>query len=319
MDILKNKSKIEMKRYQLLLIICIGFISFTAFGQSRYFDERYIYTQSNIYPQLINPAVYGSKMKHNILVNYRRKWAGINDAPSTITMAYDGPVADRLGLGVLVLRDNFGLLETTKAMAGASYTIVGDNNQIGFGLSGEYIKHGLGSITDPSIISDPRVVPALAGTEYFDASVGIYGIYRKKLSYGLVLPSLISSRINDSGSNSTSEDRNVGFIFHAGYDIKATQADVVFKPSVFLKNLANVPTHLDLNLNVSFLEEKFTGGISYTVGADKRLGFLVGASIDKFHFYYSYNTSSNPLQDYNNGSHEVTFSVAIAGKAKSNM
>ena len=101
MDILKNKSKIEMKRFQLLLIICIGFISFTAFGQSRYFDERYIYTQSNIYPQLINPAVYGSKMKHNILVNYRRKWAGINDAPSTITMAYDGPVADRLGFCLL--------------------------------------------------------------------------------------------------------------------------------------------------------------------------------------------------------------------------
>jgi len=128
-----------MKTNKLVWVILLGLFAFSAKSQSRYFDERYIYTQSNIYPQLINPAAYGANEKHNVMLNYRRKWAGIDNTPSTITLGYDGQVADRLGLGVMVLRDNFGLLETTKAMAGASYTIKGENNQFGFGLSGEYI------------------------------------------------------------------------------------------------------------------------------------------------------------------------------------
>lgn len=307
-----------MNKIKFLLIVCAGLITAGLQAQSRYFDERYIYTQANINPQLINPAAFGSKMKHNVLLNYRRKWAGINDSPTTATIAYDGPLIDRLGFGAMVLRDNFGLLETTKAMAGASYMIKSETNQISFGLSGEYIKHGLSSVTDPGTISDPRVLQALAGTEYFDVTVGVYGLYKNKLSYGLVLPSLVSSRINGEASPA-SEDRNVGFIFHVGYDIKAKDADVVFKPSVFVKNLANVPTHLDINLNVSFLDEKFTGGVSYTVGADKRLGFLVGTSIDKFSLFYSYNTSSNPLQDYNNGSHELTLGLSFGGGKKDKM
>jgi len=173
-------------------------------------------------------------------------------------------------------------------------------------------------VTDPNVVTDPKVVAALDGAEYFDATVAVYGLYKKKLSYGLVLPSLVSSRLNEK-TNTSSEDRNVGFIFHSGYNFKATGADVIFKPSVFVKNLANVPTYLDINLNVSFLDERFTGGITYTVGADNRLGFLLGANLDKFFLFYSYNTSSNPLQDYNNGSHEVSFSVSFGGKSKEKM
>lgn len=307
-----------MKMNRFFLLLCFGIMALAISAQSRYFDERYIYTQSNVFPQLINPAAFGSNMKHNVLVNYRRKWAGINDTPGTGTIMYDGHMVDRLGLGIMVMNDKFGLLETTKALAGFSYTIKGDKNQIGFGLTGEYIKHGVSSVSDPSVITDPRVIAALDGAEYFDATIGVYGVYNKTLTYGLVLPSLVSSRIDGEKASDTS-DRKVGFIFHAGYDIKASEADITIKPSIFVKNLNNVPTHLDLNLNVSFLKDKITGGITYTVGADNRLGFLVGTNLDKFLLYYSYNTSSNPLQDYNNGSHEISLGISFGGKPKDNM
>ena len=45
-------------------------------AQSRYFDERYIYTQAQVNPQLINPGAIGSAMKHQVLLNYRNKWSG---------------------------------------------------------------------------------------------------------------------------------------------------------------------------------------------------------------------------------------------------
>ena len=54
-----------------------------------------------------------------------------------------------------------------------------------------------------------------------------------------------------------------------------------------------------------FLDDKLVGGVSYTVGADKRLGFLIGTKLEKFNLYYSYNTSSNLFQDYNNSSQEL--------------
>ncbi|MBK7634409.1 MAG: type IX secretion system membrane protein PorP/SprF [Saprospiraceae bacterium] len=85
-------------------------------------------------------------------------------------------------------------------------------------------------------------------------------------------------------------------------------------PNLIVKKLANVPTHIDLNLNFGFLQDKLLAGVNYTLGADKRLGFLIGTKVEKLNFYYSYNTSSNPLQDYNNGSHELTLAINFAGK-----
>ena len=169
----------NMKTINILksLIVLVSFVSATigVNAQNRYFDERYIYTQAHLNPQLINPGAYGSIMNHRILVNYRNKWSGIDGAPRTISFGYNGPVGNRLSLGLNILSDKFSQLETFKGALGLSYTIITDNNQIGFGISGEYIKHGLAGYgnADPT---DPTISRALAGAEYFDASFGLYGI-----------------------------------------------------------------------------------------------------------------------------------------------
>ena len=279
-------------------------------AQSRYFDERYIYTQAQVNPQLINPGAIGSAMKHQVLLNYRNKWSGIDGAPRTVTLSYNGPVGNRLALGVNVLSDKFGELETTKGAVGLSYIIKSETNQVGFGISAEYIKHGLAGFgnADPN---DPIISQALAGAEYFDASFGLYGIYMDRLTYGLSLPSMVSSRISDIDDNAP--DRELGFILQFGYKLEI-QSDISMTPSIIMKKLANVPTHIDLNLNFGFLQDKLIGGVTYTLGADKRLGFLLGTKIEKLNFYYSYNTSSHLIQDYNNGSHELTLGVNFGGK-----
>ena len=279
-------------------------------AQSRYFDERYIYTQSQLNPQLINPGAIGSAMTHQILLNYRNKWSGIDGAPRTVTLSYNGPVGNRLGIGINVLSDKFGELETTKGALGLSYVIKSETNQVGFGISAEYIKHGLAGFgnADPN---DPVISQALSGAEYFDASFGLYGIYLDKLTYGLALPSMVSSRISDT--NNSAPERELGFILQFGYKMDI-QTDISMTPGIIMKKLANVPTHIDLNLNFGFLDDRLLGGVSYTLGADKRLGFLLGTKIEKLNFYYSYNTSSHLIQDYNNGSHELTLGVNFGGK-----
>jgi type IX secretion system PorP/SprF family membrane protein len=285
------------------------FIFATVSGQSRYFDERYIYTQANLLPQLINPGAFGHSNQHQILGNYRNKWTGIDGAPQTFTMSYNGPVGNGLGLGINVLSDRFGALETTKGAIGLSYMIKSETNQVGFGISGEYIKHGLSGFgnADPS---DPLIAQGIDGVEYFDASFGIFGIYMDKLTYGIALPSAVSARISEI--DNTSSERELGFILQFGYKLNI-QEDITMTPNLIMKRLANVPAHVDLNLNFGFLQDRLIGGVNYTLGADKRLGFLIGAKVEKLNFYYSYNTSSNPIQDYNNGSHELTLAVNFGG------
>jgi type IX secretion system PorP/SprF family membrane protein len=303
-----------MKTYNINKILCVLTIIFSVswamHGQSRYFDERYIYTQAQLNPQLINPGAIGSALKHQILVNYRNKWSGIDGAPHTLTLSYNGPAGNRLGIGVNVLSDKFGSLETTKGAVGVSYMIKSTTNQVGFGISGEYIKHALSNLgnADPG---DPLFPKALQGAEFFDASFGLYGIYMDKLSYGIALPSVVSARISDI--DSVSANRVTGFILQCAYKLDI-QEDITMTPGVIVKRLANVPTHIDLNLNFGFLQDKLLGGVSYTIGADKRLGFLIGTKIEKLNLYYSYNTSSHLIQDYNNGSHELTLGFNFGGK-----
>ena len=297
--------------HRILLFIfalCISAAGLQA--QQRYFDERYIYTQAQVLPQLVNPGSYGANMNHQVLVNYRNKWSGIEGAPKTITLAYNGAVGNKLGLGVLVLSDRFGELETTKGSFGVSYTIKSENNQVGFGLSAEYIKHGLAGFGNANP-NDPLINKALSGAEYFDASFGLYGIYLNKLTYGLSFPSMVSSRISET--DKTAPERELGFLMQVGYKL-AIQNDITLTPGLMMKRLANVPTHIDANLNFGFLDDRLLGGISYTLGADKRLGFLIGTKIEKLYFMYSYNTSSNPIQDYNNGSHELSLAVNFGGQ-----
>ncbi len=280
-------------------------LTITVVGQTRYFDERYIYTQAHVNPQLINPGAYGASGMHQVLVNYRNKWQGIEGAPATLSLSYNGDVGNRLGIGVNILNDRFGALQTTKGGFGLSYTIKTDNNQVGFGIAAEYIKHGLTGVGNADPL-DPIINRGITGAEYFDASFGIHGIYMDRLTYGVVLPSAVSARISDIDEET--EKRPIGFILMMGYKVDL-HTDITMTPTFIVKNLAYVPTHIDMNLNFGFLQDKLIGGLNYTLGADKRLGFLIGTNIDKFNLYYSYNTSSSLIQDYNNGSHELTIGV----------
>lgn len=306
-----------------ILSFCfIGFLSVCFLssinGQSRYFDERYIYSQHNIYPSLINAGAIGANDYQEIFVSYRNTWAGFNDSPKTITVGYNGPVGNRLGFGAQLLSDSYASLKTTKGQIGLSYTITSPTNKVGFGISTEYIQHNLSGsgLTSPQVDKDdPLILQRLDGTQYFDASFGIYGLYNNKLTYGVSFPSLISSRISDTGSDF---DRSIGYIFQIGYRLESATTKISIEPGLVIKSLMNTPSQIDLTAKFGFLEDKLTGGIAYTLGGDKRLGFLIGTSVESLHINYMYNVSSADIQTYNNGSHEISVGFRF-GKSKTSV
>lgn len=281
----------------------------------RYFDERYIYSQAYLHPVLINPGATAHHQGQNLLVNYRNTWATFQGSPKTVTLSYDGLLTDRLGIGVIAFQDKFGALNTTKGQLSFSYIIKSTTNQIGFGLSAEYIKHGLNNFGVDNEILEPGdnlINARRAGTEYIDASFGVYGIYNDQFIYGIALPSLISSRLDETTGDA---ERDLGFILNVGYKVENSTTGISLTPSIIMKKLNSVPTHLDLNLKLGFLEDKLIGGVNYRLGAEKNLGFLIGLQVERLGFYYSYNVSSLQFQDHNNGSHELTAKLSL-GKQK---
>lgn len=306
--------KHEMKNIFILFVVVFG--SINLYGQNeRYFDERYISDLSFINPVLVNPAATGHDMNHSLLLSYKNTWATFEGTPKTLILSYDGPIADRLGFGALLLTDSNGDLKTTKLQGSFSYTIDTPTNKIGFGLSAEYIQHGLSAdvFSDPLVESDVLVTDNIVGVNFFDVSFGIYGVYENKLTYGIALPSLVSTRIDD-GDEST--EREIGFIGSLGYKLDGLDANLVLEPSIMIKKLMNVPIHADVNVLARFLDDKLRGGITYTVGADETLGFIIGTSINTMNFTYAYGASRNAFQTYNNGTHELSVRFDIGSNKK---
>ena len=296
-------------------ILC-AFLAFLFVGgltaQERYFDERHISSLSFLNPVLVNPGATAKDGEHRLLLNYKNTWSSFEGSPQSVILSYDGPVADRLGFGGQLISDSNGDLRMTKAQGQVSYTIDAPVNVLGFGIGAEYINHSLSAdaLNNPIIDrDDPIINDRLAGASFFDVSFGVYGVYDGKLTYGLSFPSLVSTRIEDTNSET---EREIGYIFNLGYIFD--KSDVVFEPSIMVKKLNQVPFHADINLLGRFLEDKLRGGITYTVGADEKIGFLVGTIIGNLNFTYAYNASRHEFQTYNNGSHELSVLFRLGKK-----
>ncbi len=307
-----------MKFGKFSLIILFTLFVSNLKAQSRYFDERSVYSQAFLHPVLVNPGATAADGEQNLLINYRSSWATFPGSPKAVTLSYDGLIADKLGIGILVLQDNFGSLQTSKGQLSFSYLVKSEMNRIGFGLSAEYVRHGLnnyGVNNNTSNEQDPIYRARRAGIDYVDASFGIHGVYDNRFTYGIALPSLISSRIDNV---ITDEKRELGFLLNLGYKVTATSSGISLNPSILLKKFNHVPTHVDLNLKLGFLEEKLLGGVTYRVGAENNLGFLIGVNVERIGFHYSYNVSGKQFQDYNNGAHEITAKIRVGSTKEKN-
>ncbi len=297
----------------ICLVIIILVLGTDLSSQVRLHSERGIFTQAHEHTILINPAYTGFTDNHSLLFNYRNTWASFPGSPSTYTFSYDGAIGNRIGIGAQLLSDRFASFETLKGLVSVSYGIESETNNVRAGLSLEYLQHQISAENAASPLidqNDVEILNRLDGSQFFDLSLGIYGEYMDKIIYGLTLPSLVSSMLN-TFDNGTQGQNEFGVIGHLGYRHKVPDYDLVIEPSIIFKSLAVTPTHADLNIKLKFLEESLTGGLTYTVGGDERFGFLAGVNVENFGFYYSYNISFNDFQQFNNGSHELSFQYTI--------
>jgi len=294
-----------MNKIIIALILIVGmFVN----GQAQ---ERRVYTHHFLNPVLVNPAATGFDGEYGILLNYNNKWAGFDEGPKAFTLSYDGPIANRLSLGGILFRDGIAAQETIKGQLSFAYKIPADNYEISFGIATEYLQYGLAgpSLTSPLVnLDDPLILSRLAGARFFDVAVATYGTFNDNIKFGLVLPGLVRARLDDNGGESP---RAINYILHLGYTYDVPNYDFYVEPSIFIKQLREVPFHADVNVKFGFMDDQLIGGLSYALGYD-RFGFLLGTRVNNFNLYYSYNVSLEESQAYHNGMHEITLGFNIS-------
>ncbi|MGE5356478.1 MAG: PorP/SprF family type IX secretion system membrane protein [Deltaproteobacteria bacterium] len=296
-----------MKKLYIFLVLLLG-LNLVSFGQ-----HRYIYSQYMLNPVLLNPGATGFNGGHNLFLNYKNTWANHPGTPKTFSFSYDGSVANKVGLGALVMSDNFSALQTLKGQLSYSYNIKGENYNFGLGFTTEYIDYHVSGALGDGIVdrNDPYLQQRQDGDKFFELAVGAYGLVQDKFILSVAFPALVRTVLSEREIN---EEKAFNYILGIGYMFKMPEYKMCITPNIYVKKLWQYNTMIDANLLFSFYDNRFSTGVMYGIGEEKTLGFLIGTRLNKFNFYYSYDFAFKDFQAYNNGSHELTVGLNFGAK-----
>lgn len=295
----------------ILLLLTLIFVSVSLQAQEEYIFNQYFMNQATI-----NPGASGFNGDHNVLFNYRNTWSGFDNAPKTFMGHYNGEVANKVGLGATLVSDQYANLSTIRGGVSFAYMIKADNYKIGAGISTQYQQYRISNVNlNDELVNanDTELLQRLNDAQFFEASIGMHGELKNGLFFDLAFPGIVRSRINEASANEESPGK-FNYFFGAGYPFKIMNYDMVLEPSIYIKKFRNVPLHIDFNALMKFLDGKLLSGVTYSNGADNRLGFLIGTQINTLRFNYSYNISFHDSQEFNNGGHEIGLGLILDGK-----
>ncbi len=291
-----------MKKH--LLFLFIFFAAGFAYVQAQ--DEA-VFSHYHINPLLINPAATGFSEKHQLFMNLRNTWSGFPGAPSTYALSYNGPMSDRLGIGVQVLSENIAAFSRLRAQLSYAFRYNIQDFKMGIGISTEFHRLRVDNevYDNPFTDNGDADIDALVdGVTFFDASLGFYGQYLDNFTIGLAMPNLVRTKLGEIADDDTPSSAFKHYIFYSAYRYQGDEFAI--EPSLQVRKVMNTPFQVDLNLKAFFLDGRLIGGLTYRPGTEGGMMFLAGSKMGAFQAYYSYDISFSTFQRYNGGSHEIT-------------
>ncbi|MBK9338226.1 MAG: PorP/SprF family type IX secretion system membrane protein [Lewinellaceae bacterium] len=300
---------------KVLYTLIFGLFTLAATAQ-----EHAVYSQYQVFPNLINPGVAGFDNKHLFLVNARSSWSSFPGSPTTYTFLYNGPVGDKLGLGGSVYSEKIGAQTVTRVQGIYSFRFQVQRAEFGLGLTTEFLRRRISGdvLSNPIVDTGDGVLEgAVDGQRLFTSSFGVHALFDKKVFASLVLPSAIRARLDEIPLDDPRTESGSGiqyYIFQLGTIVDIPKHNFQLVPSIAIRNVRDVPFQVDLNLQGRFLDEKLIAGLTYRPNSGGSMAFLLGTKYNNFNLFYTYDVSFGPFQQYSNGSHEFTAAYTLARK-----
>ena len=262
------------------------------------------YTQYMYNIGSFNPAYVGSVENPEISLMYRAQWLDIPGAPKTIRVGANLPFSnDKHGLGFNAVNDQLGPSTQTYIDLSYSYQIkISDNTKLSFGMDAGgallNVDFSKGTFKNPG---EPILNGETISKFYPTIGAGLF-LYENDVWYmGASVPNFLTDNIYDDDVATIVEDK-LQFNFIGGYVFNLSEG-LKFKPAFLINYIKGAPVNMNFSTNF-LINDSFTAGVSYRV--NNAVSGLAGFQISSATFIgYSYDYSTNPLGEFNNGSHEL--------------
>ena len=160
-----------MNKYRVILILFLLFLKlFKVQGQQELSFNHYMFNS-----QLFNPAFVGLEDNLTISSINNLQWIGFDGNPTTNSILLDGNLKNNLGIGMQLLSDKIGPLNSNFIAIDAAYHLELNNSKklsLGLKLSGNDHNISLSSLEFDNL-SDPN---AGSKDSYFVTNIG-FGLY----------------------------------------------------------------------------------------------------------------------------------------------
>ncbi len=289
-----------MKMIRLLSVI----LGMLILGPLCHAQQGVMFTQYMFNGLALNPAYAGSHDVISATVIGRQQWLGIDGAPNTQTLSVHSPIKnERIGLGMLLLRDQIGITDQLNATVAYSYRIEMDHGKLAMGLQGG-ISNYRADYNKLEIGGDPALSRGVVSAWQPNFGAGVY-YYNDRFYAGLSVPQLLE-RVYDAYESSSVEGRglvrhyflNTGYVFDLNDDLK-------LKPNMLVKMVEGAPVQVDLNANLLIMEVLWVG-LSWR-SFDSVDGLLQLQLTDRLQLGYSYDfATTKEIQSVDGGSHELS-------------
>jgi type IX secretion system PorP/SprF family membrane protein len=264
-----------------------------------------LYSQYLNNPFLINPAYGGMNKSMNLMVGYRKQWAGFDGSPTTISATGHTSLFDnRMGAGLIISQDKVGENTNTFVQGTYSYKVQFDEYRyISFGLQAGFMNFR--SDNSELNIADPGD-PAFTNLNTIKPSFGAGAIFRTdKLFLGLSVPRILN--VEETFEGVTTSLYTQHFYGFASYVFLLSDR-VKLKPAALLRAVSGSPLSTDLNFQFNIDERYAVGVLTRNFNT---YGFLAQMKINELRFGYVFEMPTNNSVGTRFTSHEVTLGLNL--------
>jgi len=295
----------------LLLLLCVSVTS----AQELTLPQLSQYLADN--PFVISPTYAGIGDYIKVRINGLTQWVGIKDAPDTQSLAADGRIGNRSGVGMILYNDSNGETKQRGARLSFAHHLTLDRYEdefLSFGLSYNFNQFRIDIENFDGL--DPSVTDDRSTTNHnFDVGV----LYRKDKFFA----SLNASNILDKDLtkfNPISEPNQLrNYYLYTGYRFSKKKSNFEIEPSIFFQWFESDGRSVtDLNAKFRWydFEDYYYAGVTYRflndqIGSPLYIAPLIGLKKSNFYFGYSYQIILNEILGFSTGTHVITIGVDL--------
>ena len=265
-------------------------------------QQDVMFTQYMFNGLALNPAYAGSHEVISMTAIGRQQWTGLNGSPSTQTFSVHSPIkSNRVGVGLLLLRDQIGITNQYNATASYAYRIPMEHGKLAMGLQAG-ISNYREDNNQVGINNDPLFNQGAVSYWQPNFGAGLY-YYSKRFYAGFSVPQLLERKY-EASEVALAQSLVRHYFLHTGYVFDLSE-DLKLKPNVLIKAVEGAPVQLDLNTNLLIMEVLWVG-LSWR-SFESVDGLLQLQLTDCLQLGYSYDfATSSEIRSVNGGSHELS-------------